>query len=509
MKKQNEWRKILSAGGRILLYGIFAFLPVLWLILTGPESSIPIMNERKWGLLEQSVRIAVSSCFLCLLIAFFGAMGLYQLFPKRRHFRWFFLLLAPLPAYIYALTYMNLIRFFGTWIPSLLRSPIAGLFPCILVETMAYLPFATACALIALEQVNTGEWKAALLMEKGDGVFFRVLLPGQLPYLLAMGAVIFVLSVTDYSIPSLFQVNVYAMEIFSDYSAMGNSLYSLKLSLPLIVVAVAVTLPCLLPLRTIRRPMTAGEIVNPCLSPALKGICYLGVLVLVLQILLPILSLLPFLVELAKAFVPAGRELLYSGESGILAVLILTPVAAQLALLLAKKRSTLLWIVTLLPLSIPGVLSGIGVCRMFSDLHLSAFRNGLFMPAVGMAIRYLPFSVIIQFGAYLRMDKDKLSAAYLLQGKKGGAFFRVQLFMMRPGLLISGIVVFLLMLGDVGTALMLMQPGREPLSVKIYNYLHYGASETVAVFCLLQILCCLVGMGLIYLFLERKKTCWK
>jgi iron(III) transport system permease protein len=69
---------------------------------------------------------------------------------------------------------------------------------------------------------------------------------------------------------------------------------------------------------------------------------------------------------------------------------------------------------------------------------------------------------------------------------------------MAPGFIISGIVVFLLTLGDVGTVLILMGAGKEPLSVKIYNYLHYGSSETVAVFCLIQMTVCILLMLMLY-----------
>ena len=120
------------------------------------------------------------------------------------------------------------------------------------------------------------------------------------------------------------------------------------------------------------------------------------------------------------------------------------------------------------------------------------------MPAIGMAIRYLPFAMLIQYGCYLRMDRNRIDAARLLQTGRGQAFFRVKVFMMMPGMAIAGLVVFLLTLGDVGTALMLMPAGKEPLSVKIYNYLHYGASETVAVFCLMQMAVCLAAVGVLY-----------
>ncbi len=49
-------------------------------------------------------------------------------------------------------------------------------------------------------------------------------------------------------------------------------------------------------------------------------------------------------------------------------------------------------------------------------------------------------------------------------------------------------MVFLLTLGEEGIPLILMPPGYETLAVKVYNYLHYGASELVSGFCLITVL---------------------
>lgn len=512
----------------IVLYLLLAFFPVIYLIFTGKKDAetsvlfLSLFQTRRLGLMENSVRIALSSALVCMTVGCFAAMRLYAAMPKRPLIRWFFLLSAPIPSYIYALTYMNLIRFLGKWIPSLLRFRMAGMVPCIAVESLAYLPFACAAALIGLEQVDAGEWKAALLMQNADKCFWKIVFPKQLPYLLAMGAVIFVLSITDYSIPSLFQVNVYAMEIFSDYSAQGRSVHSLKLALPILLLSTAVILPALLSMQNGSRPMPAKVRVSACYSGKMKFAGNCAVTFAVIQILLPILALVPEAGNLAKGSVQAWKELSNSFAVGILAVALLTVPAAGMALLLSdnmgplsgvkrKKSGGILYLLlkfmAIFPLAVPGVLTGIGVLKFFSDTPLSVFRSGNLLPAAGMAVRYLPFSMLVQYGCYMRMDREKIDAARLLQAKSGAAFSRVQLRLMRPGLIISGIVVFLLTLGDVGTALMLMPAGKEPLSVKIYNYLHYGASETVAVFCLLQVIVCALIMGILYFALDHRLYC--
>ena len=77
--------------------------------------------------------------------------------------------------------------------------------------------------------------------------------------------------------------------------------------------------------------------------------------------------------------------------------------------------------------------------------------------------------------------------------------------MLSGGLLAAFAVAFMLSMADVGTVLMLMPAGMEPLSVKIYNYLHYGSSELVAGFCYFQVLLCMAVMVLTGLFLSARR----
>ena len=298
------------------------------------------------------------------------------------------------------------------------------------------------------------------------------------------------------------------MEIFSAYSASGQSVHSLNLSLPLILMAVVVIVLSLLPLKNTSQTMKADSGIRPAYSPALKAAGGVAVALTFLQIILPLLAFVPLRLKPGADAVSSVSELWKSSLTGVLAVLLLIVPSAAMALLLTADNlpgRPLVWMIAVLPLCSPGVLTGIGVLRLFSTTPFYVLRTGVFLPAAGLAIRYLPFATLIQYGCYLRIDRNRIRAAGLLQSSSGCAFFRVQLPLMTPGLIISGIVVFLLTLGDVGTSLVLATAGREPMSVKIYNYLHYGSSEKVTFFCLIQMLVCIALMGLVYLLTARPR----
>ena len=74
---------------------------------------------------------------------------------------------------------------------------------------------------------------------------------------------------------------------------------------------------------------------------------------------------------------------------------------------------------------------------------------------------------------------------------------------MRPGLLAAFFIGFILSIGDLGTTLLIMPPGKTTLPVKIYNLMHYGAEQMVAALCLILIGIILAFSGTFYLSYKK------
>ena len=98
----------------------------------------------------------------------------------------------------------------------------------------------------------------------------------------------------------------------------------------------------------------------------------------------------------------------------------------------------------------------------------------------------MPFAVLILASSIRRLDKRRLEMASIMATGEP-ALIRLALQMLLPGILCAGGLMFFLTVGEEGIMLVLMPPGLETASVKIYNYLHYGASEYVSGFCLVSV----------------------
>lgn len=485
-------------GPGAAIYLALCLLPLLGLMTGGGDMALTILSARRTALLGNTLLLGALTAALCSVIGFLAAVGIRQSRWRFSPMRWGFLLLAPVPSYVYALSWMQLIRLVGKFWPQLLRAQIAGLAPCVAVETLCFLPLCTALALVGLERTDGPLVEAGLLCQSGDRVVLSILLPSTAPLLLAGAGSVFVLSAADFSIPSLFQYNVYAMELFSEFSAAGKAVNAFYLALPLILLTLLAVALAQSGVCGITAPMRSPLGGRLPLSPMGNALCKAAVGACLLQILLPFTALLLTAggaAGILESLELMGREFSISCQIGLLAVGISLPIACAAAPRLMGRRQAAWRIALLFPLALPGALVGIGWLGLLNGSPLHGLTQTVLFPALGCASRFAPFAMLIMAGVMSRRDSRRIEVARLLQRKRGEAFWRVLVPMAAPGVLAAGLTVFLLTLGEVGATLVLTPPGGSPISIKIYNYLHYGASELVSGFCLIQTTFCALAMA--------------
>ena len=88
----------------------------------------------------------------------------------------------------------------------------------------------------------------------------------------------------------------------------------------------------------------------------------------------------------------------------------------------------------------------------------------------------MPIALIILVSTMKRIDRKSIELAVLYEQNRYEKTL-LELGMLLPGILSSFLLVFFLSFGEEGIMLVLMPPGAETVSVKIYNYLHYGGNE--------------------------------
>ncbi|UCC16778.1 MAG: hypothetical protein JSU58_10515, partial [Dehalococcoidales bacterium] len=249
--------RVLSAQLNLRNFGILVFAAIVFspLVALNTEASISVSqgNEdwlllvipsgRRAILLLKSVGLAASVAIGAVLLGTLTALFLWRrdtgLFAR---LRWLFLVPAVLPPYIHALTWSSSLNALNGLL-EIIGLPDISLHGWVIswwVQVMSLLPLATGLALIGLKSVEPRLIDAARTARNDFYSLIRIILPLAAPALAAAGGLVFLLSLLDYSVPSLFSVNVYSLEIFAEFSATAEPARALLLSLPLLIITIVI-----------------------------------------------------------------------------------------------------------------------------------------------------------------------------------------------------------------------------------------------------------------------------
>jgi len=465
-----------------------------WLLLAIPSG-------RQLGILIRSLAISASAAAIDIILGVLITCACWGWSRRFAWLRWLPLVFIALPPYVHALAWNEILQplsaRWGAFLP-------VGEISSVWVMAMSLLPLGIGLALVGLESVTRPLVDAARISTDDQGVFWRVVLPLAAPLLAAGGGLIFLLDLLDYTVPSLFGVNVYALEIFAEFSSSSQPVRALLLSAPLLLIAFGVLFIGQNFLRRVAQFPVRKT--SPWSSPPqwLSRFSFLQKIALVLwglQGLVPLVTLVKLTLGgeswLTTLRLASGEFIFSFGIAGVAALLSLP--LGWLAMDELNRYSRLdrltAWLF-LLPMAIPAPLVGIGLVTLWNRSIFDGFYASSAMPVLAALARFAPMAALVLVAQNRQVDSLLLDAAHVFQKNRWQSVWRVRLPLLLPGLVASASLVFALTLGELGATLIVVPPGHPTLTLRIYNYLHYGASDVVAGLCLAILLLVLAGGAL-------------
>ena len=480
-------------------------------LVTGRQAaplSLVIPSGRRLPLFLQTVGFALAVSLFGTLIGLLGA-GASRFSQKRvlRGLPFAILPMAVLPPYIHALVWGSIVRdmnrMFSLW--GWAHLPEQGFGISVWVQGMALLPFAFGILYLGFRTLPDAVTDAARILGSGTRTAFRVLLPLQAPSVSVTFLFLFLVSLLDYSVPSIFQLNLYTLTIFSEYSIRYDAAHAFLLSMPMLAISIPAVWGLQKGLRHIPlSPTRQSPVPLPLrLHPVFRIPVALALFLCLLQMLAPLLSLtghaIPFFAD-SRWFTDALPDLVGTVAVGLLAALLTMPLsfAAADAIHTTRTGHRLWWWLLLLPLALPAPLVGIGLIHVWNTQALgwTGLYQTLLMPALASTLRFLPFSVLVLLSAMKRQDSGQTDAVRMLQRTTLHGLLTVRIPLLGGALAGAGLLATVLSFGELGATLLLLPPGAGSLTIKIYNYLHYGQSDVVAGLCLVLFLLAL-SIGLL------------
>jgi len=362
---------------------------------------------------------------------------------------------------------LNIYSLGGTvWILALLNWPIAFLFVS-----------------AAWQKVQTAQLETDPLL-RGGALLRWLLLPLARTALIQAAILTFVLTLNNFAVPAILQVKVFPAEVWVRFNTTFDYGAALALSWPLVLAPLALVL-CFRSRATSwswQSSPAAARSFRRQLGAAWHWSSGSAALFLVVFSLGVPLWQLAGNRQTWHEFWPA----LAAGHSALVHSATYAALTATLIVVLAlvtwrRPLDAVLW----LPFFMPGVLLGIALIWIFNRRGLGGIYQSAAIVILAYALRYaaLGWNTVARA---VRATDQNLAAMARLEGATGWQTLRhVQWPQISAPLAAAWYVTWLLCLWDVETLVLIVPPGGESLSLRIFNLLHYGHNSQVNALCLL------------------------
>ena len=396
------------------------------------------------------------------------------------------------PPYIHALAWQ---QWFGS-----LGLPTGGDMVALWVEALARLPLLLAATLVGFAYLNPIANSATRIYADPSRAFLHITLPQLKPSIIAGLAIVLIFSLNEYGLPALFLRSSYALDIFAQYSATGNSREVLVMALPLILLSVTVAIIAINSLSKLPTPTRVKrEQTRLFVGPLWFDIWRIvALLITMLQLVIPLKEIISLALFTDSVIITksAIESLQYSTTVALTASLVVLPFAWFLAEYLHRYANPLVWLAILIGFALPSSLTGVGTILFWGGSGLDRLYDGQLLLILGYMTRVLPLSTLLIYIVIRNSDASLWDAARLYQhGFK--LWLKIRLYQVRSGILGALLVSFSITLPDLELSLLLSPAGMTTIGVRLFNYLHYGAAEQVSYLSLLILLTTLLfGAGL-------------
>lgn len=477
-------------------------------VFRGNTDALALMvpGGRRFSLLSGTVGLGVCVAFAGMLIGAAAASTiLSDNFPWKNSLIWLIILFAVVPPYVHAFSWFAFVDTINALLSQLALPQIvlSGWTGSWWIQLVTFIPLAFGMGLLGFKAVSPNLIEVGRIMTKDMKVFTKIVLPLAMPAIAAGGAFLFLMSVADYSVPVLFQKNVYSLEVYAEYSANGYPWNAFLLSLPLLFITFIAIFISQYPLKKAALSLSrqTRTWLNPPVWPAYFAVVQMfACSIILLVFVVPLITLFLDVGSAAKmldSILAAKEEITYSfWIAGMSAAVSLIPaVLVAFKMTGSKKVSLFLWIAVFVPVVVPPPLVGIGLISIWNRSLPYDIYGSSFMPVLAALARFFPLAVLIMVAQIRRINPLLFEAAELLPVSRLSRWARIKIPLIAPGLITGFCLVFALTIGELGATIIVAPPGQTTLAIHIFNMLHYGAGDAVAGLSLFLVLIILLAVA--------------
>lgn len=441
-----------------------------------------------------------------------------------------------LPLYVHLASWEAMLGRLG-WLSVATASPdrpwMSGMGAAIWIHAVALLPWATSIVLVRLAAIDPRLEEQALLEQPPSLVLLHVTLPrilGAAVMALVWGMVT---TIGEMTVTNVYLVNTFTEHLYSRLALAAGLEEILPSLVPLLaglLLVISSLFAVLLQLRLAEAWQTRQRrlLITSKMGRTIGSLVVL--ISLVLAMLLPTVNLLSqagLVVETTSAGEPLRtwsplaaarvvlespwqfrREFLWSITLALQASTACAVVSLAIAWIASRSRAgwMLLSLVAAIGLGIPGPIVGmlLGILRgESSGLAARAMDETMLLPIIAQSLRIVPLQSLLLWQAMATIDRRKLDAAALDGYRPLSAMIRILISQRRLALLSAWLLGIAISWGELSCSLLVLPPGVDTITRRVFGLVHYGVDQQVAGISLLMLLAYTAVAAVLLLTTER------
>ncbi len=441
------------------------------------QNNLSLLDNSSLFLLLKSSMLAFSIAFLSTIL---GAIIAYLLYKTNIKYRGFFKIgfLIPLfvSPYILAVAWKDFF-YFSIGSSSIISTYIGVIF----VLTTIYTPLSMLIIGSALTNISTHLEESALTIVRLRRIILKITLPMIKPAIITSFVLIFILSISEFTVPAFFGVEVLTTEIFTQFSAFYNHSFAILQSTLLISI-------CIVLLFIERRHLADAQF----LSLGGKGrnnrlyelYQWKYVSFSLIFILFFIFIILPFIILFYQSFKGGSVQFIKAfsllfptlGSSIGLAVIgafviVLIGFASAYLLTINGSQTTgklFTWLLLFI-FAIPSTVFGISLIKFYNHAIFDFIYSGYAIIIIGYAGKFSFISSKLIANAIKQIPNSLFEAAQIQGSKPYRQITKILLPLILPTLFAAIVLSFIFCLSELGTSIMLYPPGTEIMPIKVFT----------------------------------------
>ncbi|QTA79394.1 ABC transporter transmembrane domain-containing protein, MetI-like [Desulfonema limicola] len=488
----------------VLLPVLYIFFVPIW---EGQLSNV--FDSRHISLAVNSIRLAAGTTFASLIIGLSVSMllaktdirGSKVLLPL-------FILPILIPPHIHAIVWNQV----SSSVNKIIPFDIHNLGGAVFVLTLAYYPFIVLLTISGLNSIDKSTEESSLLIHGKWKTLYRITSPLVFPHIFSGAVFVFIFSIIDFGVPDILRVNVWPIEIFIQFSAFYNEKAAIILSLPMAAITGMLVILQKFCMKNRTYIQVSGGIAKNIRYPLGK---WHIPLFLFCVILILFSSIIPIFIlginaghpsNYFRALSSSASQIGFTFLISIISSFFIVLTGFSISYIIERSKGILAHVMesgTFILLAVPAITMGISLIKIWNRPTADIIYSSFLIIILGHTARFLPFAVLPLCSSIKQLNPGMEEAASIAGSRWLKIMYRIVLPLSAPALLVSFFVVFILSFGEMGATLLLIPPGMETISIKIYNLMHYGAHELVNALSLILI-ALIFGLFGLFLYIFNK-----